>query len=125
MLGFLNFEPQTSNHLYLFLMRVLKILFSVYFFTLTSFPCLCEDMHALNNKQEQISQPSNTHTNGQEEDCSPFCSCSCCPSSVFYSQKIFHLQEPTLFYRSQIFNSPEQSFHSYKSHNIWQPPKLS
>ena len=89
-------------------MKLLKILFTFYFFALTSIPCLCQDIHAIHGKQEQISQTTDNHNSEQDDDCSPFCSCSCCPSSVFYSQKDFQLQEPTLFYSSQIFNSPEQ-----------------
>jgi hypothetical protein len=75
--------------------------------------------------EQQVTSSSHSGENHEEDNCNPFCACSCCPSSAFYYQRNFSVAKPIVRNTALKFAIIDQSFTSYNSHNIWQPPKLS
>jgi hypothetical protein len=62
--------------------------------------------------------------NHDAESCTPFCTCSCCASSVFFASQ---LKTPgdkpgTLQVQHPLYNL---SFTSFAASCIWQPPKMA
>jgi hypothetical protein len=101
-------------------MKFLTLLASFYMLALSCVPCICED-NCANEKTEQ-SKPADKR---QEDNCTPFCSCSCCHSVVFNLKPILSAKKLSEFQAKATFELADENFTSYNSHNIWQPPKLS
>jgi len=89
--------------------------------------CLpCGDMLECSVKQQQTISSAANHQNHQHQNeaCTPFCSCSCCPASVIY-QPVAKVQSERPVIMSQKFPLQNDSFLSQEFSSIWQPPKLS
>lgn len=96
---------------------------SFYLLFLTCLPC--GDSQECNVKAEVKISATTGH---QEHDhsteaCTPFCTCSCCPASAFYTsfaktsitKPVFQSQEHLLY---------NITFNTEVYFNIWQPPQL-
>ncbi len=86
----------------------------------------CEDSIECNKKTEFSIAANDNHQQHkhQSEACTPFCTCSCCAASAFYSplnkvqviKAIFPSEKYPLFQEDNITDT----------HNsIWQPPKIA
>lgn len=105
----------------------MKFLFSILSLFMLYMSCLpCGDSKECNIKTEAKISATDNHQQHehQSEACTPFCTCSCCAASAFYSplskiqaSKILLLSEKHLLLnedaKTDIFSS------------IWQPPKIS
>jgi len=58
------------------------------------------------------------------EACSPFCSCSCCAASAFYSP-LSKAQINKVEFQSEKYPLYNVAFSTEAQNSIWQPPKLS
>jgi hypothetical protein len=62
------------------------------------------------------------HSGSHIEDCTPFCTCSCCSTSVVFSpEAIVIAKVPLQLSQNSFFYQEGESFFS---HSIWQPPKI-
>jgi hypothetical protein len=104
-------------------MKILAFILSLYILILTAIPCI--DKVQDHAKQTiEIAQNPADHQHGQESDqCSPFCSCVCCATSVIHPDYSIHFK--SFSFLQEKFS--EQTFSFVSSHfvSIWQPPKLS
>ncbi|MDZ4794344.1 MAG: DUF6660 family protein [Bacteroidota bacterium] len=62
--------------------------------------------------------------NHDEEACTPFCTCSCCAVSIFYSiiPKILDLK---IIFQPEKHLISNIAFNTEAYYSIWQPPKIS
>lgn len=121
-----GWQPSIFQLLSLFLLPV-KILFfiiAIYLLGLSFIPC--GDKEECNSVTEQaVSAPSNHQEHKHDaEACTPFCICSCCAASAFYSTF------PKAQVNKEGFQSDKYPIYTVaftsEAHNIiWQPPKLS
>lgn|GEM_PF-166240 len=106
------------------MIRILTLLFSVYFLSLSCIPCSDKDdcKYPKSDQSTLATTDHNSHNNNTE-NCSPFCMCACCGQSCNFE----HLQTdlgfnfPTVLQKTTVYKS---SFVSDVSFSIWQPPKI-
>ena len=116
----------TTNSTYLWAMKIVSFIFSLYLLTLSFMPCTdgedCKD-----ETQSQTSTFATTdHSNhdNDTENCSPFCVCACCGQNIttlFYPVDFLSFKPVS----KQVFSVYTSAFVSEVYFNIWQPPKIS
>jgi hypothetical protein len=105
----------------------MKLFFSILSLAMLYISCLpCGDRNECNVRTEAKISATDNHQQHKHnsEACSPFCSCSCCAASAFYSpfskapvNKIEFQSEKYLLYNV--------SFSTEAHNSIWQPPKIA
>ncbi|KXK18225.1 MAG: hypothetical protein UZ08_BCD001001973 [Candidatus Parvibacillus calidus] len=106
-------------------MKILVILFSIYFLALSIMPC--EDIHHSESHSDELTEISCcTHNDQDHSDfCSPFCNCCCCGTlTAFKTSEYIY---PTFFFEthfSKYFIVRDITFVSSFNANIWQPPRI-
>lgn len=111
-------------------MKFSIIIFSIYLLGLSCFSCVDRDDCIKFDKSETtFSSADNQQKNQQPNSdlCTPFCSCSHCPSSAFYQFITPFIFKPKLVFSKNIKQIGLYSFRysNQFTSNIWQPPKLS
>jgi hypothetical protein len=102
-----------------------------FFFILGGFmlymSCLpCGDSTECNEKAVTEISTTDNHQehNHDAESCTPFCTCSCCAISIFYSGFYKALDVKALF-QSEKHLLSNVAFNTEAYYSIWQPPKVS
>lgn len=124
-----HFNSLLSNNLQqnILFLQPMKFVFFIMGVFLLYLSCLpCGDSTECNSKAEVKISVANNHQEHQHksEACSPFCSCSCCAASAFYSpfSKV-HVNK--IEFQSEKYPLYNVSFSTEADNSIWQPPKLS
>jgi hypothetical protein len=99
------------------------LIFSFYLLVLSAMPCFCEDMPAVATTPQVSTAAPSHHEEKENESCNPFCACTCCTVAPYFHQRSFIITQPVLLCTTTPFTIVDQSFLSYNSHSIWQPPK--
>ena len=105
----------------------MKFLFFIMGFLLLYLSCLpCGDSRECNvNAQVKISATDNhqehKHTS---ESCTPFCTCSCCAASAFFST-FSKAQATKVIFQSEKYPLYNVTFNTETHYSIFQPPKIS
>ena len=107
-------------------MKFISFFMAIYILVLSAVPC--SDMHNDCNESKSKTELAQNHDHQQDQDdeCSPFCNCSCCgvfALSVDFS--IFQLKKPVNFSINKKVIIRNFSFVSNFYGNIWQPPKIN
>jgi hypothetical protein len=113
------------QHKLLFLQAV-KFLFGFLALFLLYLSCIpCSDKVECNTKTEvRVSSATNHQEhNPAMEICTPFCTCSCCPASAFYSP-FNKIQATKIVFQPEKFPFYDVAFTTQAYYSIWQPPKL-
>lgn len=115
-------------------MKIFSFILSIYIFCLAILPC--DDIHLVLNEvghsaayhNDHESQDKHEHSEGSDNHCSPFCSCTCCHSPVTF-ELIFKTSPNSIAYVQVsrddntflYYDSPSSTF----LNTIWQPPKIN
>ena len=105
----------------------MKIVFFILGFLLLYMSFLpCGDSVECNAKTEMRITTTDNHQQHehQSEACTPFCSCSCCAASAFYST-LSKIQASKIVLLSEKFPLNNEDADADVFSSIWQPPKLS
>jgi hypothetical protein len=105
----------------------MKFLFLFLAFYLLCLSCIpCSDSKECNVSSVVEISPLNNHQehNHSNEVCTPFCTCSCCSVSAFYSP-FNKVQFVKIDFQSEKYPLHNENFNSEVSYSIWQPPKLN
>lgn len=108
-------------------MKSFWCLFSIFFLSLSVYPCSENDDCEKTTKSEVVKKSSQENQEQQAEHCTPFCNCSHCPTSVYY----ISIVSPILKKKEILFQEKKLlSFYSFIytqkiADKIWQPPKIS
>ena len=103
------------------LMKIFAAILSLYILALSIKPCI--DIHKENMLQKiGISENSASNAHNETDDCSPFCSCACCNSSVLH--QVFAIQFSCFSFYQKHFPKFQSSKITSSLAAIWQPPKL-
>jgi hypothetical protein len=82
----------------------------------------CSDKITIDAITANDSHSGHDHSEDHREECTPFCTCSCCSTNiVFLSETIVIAEVPQLFSQNLFFY---QESKSHFFHSIWQPPKV-
>ncbi len=106
------------------LMKFFAFIMSFYLLALSCYPC--GDSQECDVKAEAKISQSDVHQqhNHNKEACTPFCTCSCCPSSVFFTP-FAKAQDTHVHIQSIKYSLFDITFDSDVFSSIWQPPRLS
>jgi len=89
--------------------------------------CLpCGDSVECNVTTEQKITATDNHQQHQHqsESCTPFCTCSCCAASAFYST-FSKIQASKIVFQSEKHPLQNEDAKTNIFSSIWQPPQLS
>lgn len=89
--------------------------------------CLpCSDGNECNEKAPIEISATDIHQehNHEAEACTPFCTCSCCAVSIFYSG-LSKAQDVKVVFQSEKHLLSNVAFNTEVYYSIWQPPKVS
>jgi hypothetical protein len=102
-------------------MKIFASILSFYLLVLTAIPCIDVPEDNTLHPIEIGSTASHNHQNDIGH-CSPFCTCNCCTSPIFYQAYTFQLNMFSLVQEYYSEHNSGRIFSLYTS--IWQPPKL-
>ncbi|MGH9948889.1 MAG: DUF6660 family protein [Pyrinomonadaceae bacterium] len=111
-------------------MRILTYIFVAYLLVLSVQPCT-DSLLPLDNQGHETQKVSHLDPTSQDSDdnsndnCSPFCVCSCCGSNpaptIVYA---FPVTTPISREASgEVFSQYKTPYESTRSFSIWQPPR--
>jgi len=104
-------------------MKIIALILSLCILALSAIPCI--DAKAdLSGHQVEIAQPcKDTHQHNEADNCSPFCTCNCCTTSVILQE---YMAESVCFsFSGKKYFPVSDNCHSNLLASIWQPPKMS
>lgn len=107
-------------------MKVFALFMAFYILVLSAVPC--NDVHNDCNDSNTKTELTQNHDHHQDQDdnCTPFCTCTCCSASVIALDFVpFQIKNPTVFRISEKVSLRNFSFISNFFGSIWQPPKIS
>lgn len=119
-------QGSSIQNLFLYL-QPMKFLFFIMGFFLLYLSCLpCGDSKECNVKTPVEISATDNHQqhNHPAEICTPFCICSCCAASAFYST-FSKAQVNKIVFQSQKYPLYNVAFNTEAHYSIFQPPKLS
>jgi|WetSurMetagenome_2_1015567.scaffolds.fasta_scaffold254295_2 hypothetical protein len=100
--------------------RFLSWFLAVYVIVLTLAPCVDEEVTCREVQQIHATSPSEAQ-GGNQDTCSPFCTCSCCNISMEVAAPfVFHMIAPAPGELTHFFAPRTESFFTP---SIWEPPK--
>ena len=105
-------------------MKIFAFILAFILLALSVMPCM--DATEVNDSMAKtaISKPGDQHRHGDSDNCSPFCSCSCCSVLVTYQAlSFYYLHKPVI--QAKKYSAYKPSFYSEISFSIWQPPKVA
>ena len=97
---------------------------SIYLLALSCIACNDLDSNAESSLQMVTTTNQQQQNRQKSEECTPFCSCSCCPTSAFY-QTVLYLGIKKFELKSEKYCDFNSNFYSEITFSIWQPPKFS
>lgn len=104
-------------------MNFFSLIFSFYLLGISCLPC--GDKKECNSKSDTTySAPVSHSKHNHDENCTPFCSCSCCATFVSLKAIAFY-KFPKLFTISLVYPVYDVTYRSQVASSVWQPPKLS
>jgi len=105
------------------MMKVFGYILAFLVLALSCLPCADEgvSINAKNVKHELVKKVNNPE-NGEEDNCSPFCQCSCCPGFSLAHPLIVH--DFSIGHINQLFPAPVSSKQIGILLPVWQPPQL-
>ena len=107
-------------------MKFFTFIFAIYIMVLSVIPC--SDVHNECSDTKANTELAHNHDNQQDQDdnCSPFCFCACCGTSVIVLDSLpLSLQVPVFFPTTTKVALRSFFFVSNFYGDIWQPPKVN
>lgn len=105
-------------------MRSFLFTLSIYLLALSCIACNDLDSNAESSLQMVTTTNQQQQNRQKSEECTPFCSCSCCPASAFY-QKLIYFNFDKLVFQSVKYPAFNSNFYSEVAFSVWHPPKIS
>jgi hypothetical protein len=101
-------------------MKIPGLIMAFYLLLLAAMPCSdSEECEIQAKTTEQTNH--NGHEDEEEEGCTPFCICACCPTHIYVSDLLTdNFCTPAFSVSSSEIKTEIRSF---ISHAIWQPPR--
>ncbi|WP_264551131.1 DUF6660 family protein [Flavobacterium sp. N2038] len=105
-------------------MKWISTILLVYILALLVVPC-SDVYNSCTDTNSKIQEASHSHSQDNDDHCTPFCQCSCCSVSVVKFQfKLpdFNLPQQTYTVKNSVIRDCQVI--SRYSGSIWQPPKF-
>jgi len=115
----LNENLLHNDSCYLWYVKLLSLLFALYFSVLAGYPCTDADERANADVAFHMQ-----HNQAGADQCSPFCICSCCATSVQLTAEAITLTVDRA--HNSKFITPYLDKHVvHNQSSVWQPPRQS
>ena len=110
--------------LYLPFMKYFFFILSCFMLYLSCLPC--SDSKECNEKTETNISVAGNHQQHEHdtESCTPFCTCSCCSITVYYTS-IFKMPSVKFKFLSVKYALQKTALNTEVYYSIWQPPKIA
>lgn len=108
-------------------MKFLSLILAIAIMAVSFVPCTDNLLAKGGNvvkKEIASSDKSSKDHNNTSDNCSPFCTCSCCAASAFYSP-FAKAQINKVEFQSEKYPLYNVAFSTEAQNSIWQPPKFS
>jgi len=102
-------------------MKFVFFLFGIYLMALSCMPC--SDSRETSAGNEVTVSAGGMHNEHSNEACTPFCVCSCCSVSFFYSQPFKVTTVKPVIHSTTYFIRQDNNIRSIQN-SIWQPPRV-
>jgi len=103
-------------------MKTLAYILSLYILLLTLLPCIDVPISQDNHTAAMSQNGHETHQ-GEKDNCSPFCTCSCCATSAIFQEYLAEFN--SFLFIGQNYFPVSSKFISDPLASIWQPPKIA
>jgi hypothetical protein len=105
-------------------MKIFAFIMAFLVLALSIMPCMDDNNEFKGNQKTAISKSNSQQEHSESDDCSPFCNCSCCSTSLIHQvPTLIYFQKPAFQEKNYSLHKPW--FYSNISSSIWQPPKLA
>ncbi|MBA8986866.1 DUF6660 family protein [Sphingobacterium cellulitidis] len=107
-------------------MKFISSILMIYVLVLTLIPCSDHigEIHTHDHNKVSHQNHEKEDTNGTEDSCTPFCTCSCCGISLTAASfHIFQLENPAESFNHTELQEKEYPLVTKYQENIWQPPQ--
>lgn len=105
-------------------MKWITVILSLYIFALSVYPCgdaCASDIETYYEHMTDTHEHSHSNEDGEEDDCSPFCSCDCCSIPLWEEYPVVVLPEPLSFFTLHTFHFKGEISQFENRH--WSPPR--
>lgn len=104
-------------------MRLFCCILSVYIIALTAIPCIDRTDNDHFPQTEIGGNKDNGHQHQDSDQCSPFCTCNCCATSVIYQDFNVRFDDFSVF-EKQASTEYTSAIFSCHLGSVWQPPQI-
>lgn len=108
-------------------MKFISFILSIAILAVSFVPCtdnlLAKGGNTLKKEITSSDKSSKDHNNSSD-NCSPFCTCSCCAATAFYTP-LCKAQPIKIVFKSEKYPLYNVSLSAEVYYSIWQPPKFS
>jgi len=104
-------------------MKFLAVILSFYLLLLIAIPCIDAPADNTLNKTELAQEKQESHHHSDSDNCSPFCACNCCATSVVLL--VYQVQLDCFPFIEKQYFPVTSVFISDPLATIWQPPKIA
>lgn len=104
-------------------MKIIAIILSLYVLALSVKPCIDIQQDLVHHHAEVSQTSEHSHQHNEKDSCSPFCTCSCCATSVIFQEYLVQLG--SFPFIGKHFFPVSSIFISNPLATFWQPPKIA
>ncbi len=105
-------------------MKIFAFILAFTILALSVMPCMDGGLANNGSTKVEISKTDNHNEHNDTDDCSPFCICSCCSTTISSHTLSFNYFDKLVFLAKK-YSAFKSSNYSNVSISIWQPPKLA
>lgn len=107
-------------------MRWIITIWTFYLMVLSSLPCSDASNQCEDTVPKIETAQAHEHNQDSDDNCSPFCYCSCCSVSIgSFNFKPFEIKQPKVAFSTKKFTIRDYNLISRYQGNIWNPPKFT
>ncbi len=106
-------------------MKYIAFILVSYFMGMIMFPCSDDYAVCKSTKSEIGIVYDHNHMADANDNCSPFCNCTCCHTTVDNKFLAKKKEDPKPLFKEKKFIFAHQNFVPSYYGNIWQPPKIN
>ena len=97
-----------------------------YLMALSCFPCSDANNQCVDTSSKIAIPQTHAHNRDNDDNCSPFCYCSCCSVSIAsYQFKPFEIEQPKVAFITEKITFRDYTLISIYYGSVWHPPKFT
>ncbi len=107
-------------------MKWFLTIWTFYLMVLAALPCSDASNQCEDTVPKIETAQAHEHNQDSDDNCSPFCYCSCCSVSIgSFNFKSFEIKQPKVAFSTKKITIRDYNLISRYQGNIWNPPKFT